>query len=99
MNCMSVSARRRKASRIWKRALLSGGKYGRPLIVRGCEMSKVDAQKVADRVESGKVHINEQTVSDEANSPFGGVKDSGFGSEGGKEGLESYQVVKAIHQA
>ena len=32
-------------------------------------------------------------------SPFGGVKDSGFGSEGGKEGLETYQVVKAIHQA
>jgi len=24
---------------------------------------------------------------------------SGFGSEGGKEGLESYQVVKAVHQA
>ena len=34
-----------------------------------------------------------------ADTPFGGVKDSGFGSEGGKEGLESYQVVKAIHQA
>ena len=34
-----------------------------------------------------------------ADAPFGGVKDSGFGSEGGKEGLESYQVVKAIHQA
>jgi hypothetical protein len=33
-----------------------------------------------------------------ADTPFGGVKDSGFGSEGGKEGLESYQVVKAIHQ-
>jgi succinate-semialdehyde dehydrogenase/glutarate-semialdehyde dehydrogenase len=27
------------------------------------------------------------------------VKDSGFGSEGGKEGLESYQFVKAVHQA
>ena len=34
-----------------------------------------------------------------ADTPFGGMKDSGFGSEGGKEGLESYQVVKAIHQA
>ena len=37
------------------------------------------AMKIADRVESGKVHINEQTVSDEPNSPFGGVKDSGNG--------------------
>ena len=34
-----------------------------------------------------------------ADAPFGGVKDSGFGSEGGKEGLETYPVVKAIHQA
>ncbi|MFL6727961.1 MAG: aldehyde dehydrogenase family protein, partial [Sphingomicrobium sp.] len=34
-----------------------------------------------------------------ADTPFGGVKDSGFGSEGGKEGLESYQIVKAVHQA
>ena len=28
--------------------------------------------KIADRVGSGKVHINEQTVGDEANAPFGG---------------------------
>ena len=31
--------------------------------------------------------------------PFGGVKDSGFGSEGGIEGLDSYLVTKAIHTA
>jgi benzaldehyde dehydrogenase (NAD) len=37
------------------------------------------AMQLADRVESGKVHINEQTVDDEANAPFGGVKDSGNG--------------------
>ncbi|MCF2434648.1 hypothetical protein LV779_07370 [Streptomyces thinghirensis] len=29
--------------------------------------------KLADRIDSGKVHINEQTVSDEPNAPFGGV--------------------------
>ena len=32
-------------------------------------------------------------------APFGGVKESGFGSEGGPEGLDSYMVVKAIHQS
>ena len=32
-------------------------------------------------------------------APFGGVKDSGFGSEGGPEGMDSYMVTKAIHQA
>jgi succinate-semialdehyde dehydrogenase/glutarate-semialdehyde dehydrogenase len=31
-------------------------------------------------------------------SPFGGVKESGFGSEGGPEGLDSYYVTKAVHQ-
>ncbi|VXC29525.1 hypothetical protein NOCARDAX2BIS_50064 [Nocardioides sp. AX2bis] len=39
--------------------------------------------KIADRVHAGKVHINEQTVSDEANAPFGGVGASGTGSRFG----------------
>jgi succinate-semialdehyde dehydrogenase/glutarate-semialdehyde dehydrogenase len=34
-----------------------------------------------------------------ADAPFGGVKDSGFGSEGGNEGLECYLVVKASREA
>ncbi|MEU7381813.1 MULTISPECIES: benzaldehyde dehydrogenase [unclassified Streptomyces] len=41
------------------------------------------AMKLADRIDSGKVHINEQTVSDEPNAPFGGVKASGTGSRFG----------------
>jgi len=56
------------------------------------------ANLIGDLVESGMVGINTFALST-ADAPFGGVKDSGFGSEGGKEGLESYQVVKAIHQA
>lgn len=39
--------------------------------------------KLADRIDSGKVHINEQTVGDEPNAPFGGVKASGTGSRFG----------------
>jgi benzaldehyde dehydrogenase (NAD) len=42
-----------------------------------------EAMKIADRVNSGKIHINEQTVSDEANAPFGGVGASGTGSRVG----------------
>src|SRR5690606_21123344 len=38
------------------------------------------AMLLADMVQSGKVHINEQTVMDEANAPFGGTKSSGNGS-------------------
>jgi succinate-semialdehyde dehydrogenase/glutarate-semialdehyde dehydrogenase len=56
------------------------------------------ANMIGDLVESGMVGINTFNIS-VADAPFGGVKDSGFGSEGGKEGLETYQVVKAIHQA
>src|SRR3954469_21004438 len=37
------------------------------------------AMQIADGLESGKVHINEQTVADEAYAPFGSVKDSGNG--------------------
>ena len=56
------------------------------------------ANLLGDAIESGMVGINSFAIST-ADAPFGGVKDSGFGSEGGKEGLETYQVVKAIHQA
>lgn len=41
------------------------------------------AMTVADRVVSGKVHINDQTVGDESNAPFGGMGASGNGSRFG----------------
>lgn len=41
------------------------------------------AMRLADLVHSGKVHINEQTVADEPNAPFGGVGASGTGSRFG----------------
>jgi succinate-semialdehyde dehydrogenase/glutarate-semialdehyde dehydrogenase len=56
------------------------------------------ANQLGDALESGMVGINTFAVSG-ADSPFGGVKESGFGSEGGPEGLDGYYVTKAIHQA
>ena len=56
------------------------------------------ANLLGDAIEAGMIGINSFGISS-ADAPFGGIKDSGFGSEGGKEGLETYQVVKAIHQA
>jgi succinate-semialdehyde dehydrogenase/glutarate-semialdehyde dehydrogenase len=56
------------------------------------------ANMIGDLVESGMVGINTFAIGG-LDSPFGGVKDSGFGSEGGPEGLDSYLVTKAIHQA
>lgn len=56
------------------------------------------ANLVGDRIEAGMVGINSFAIS-VPDSPFGGIKDSGFGSEGGVEGFDSYMVTKAIHQA
>ena len=56
------------------------------------------ANLVGDAIEAGMVGINSFAIS-VADAPFGGVKESGFGSEGGPEGLDSYMVTKAIHQA
>lgn len=56
------------------------------------------ANLLGDALESGMVGINTFAIS-VPDSPFGGVKDSGFGSEGGAEGMESYLVTKAIHMA
>jgi benzaldehyde dehydrogenase (NAD) len=44
------------------------------------------AMTLADQIESGKIHINEQTVNDEPNAPFGGMKASGTGSRFGGPG-------------
>lgn len=56
------------------------------------------ANMAGDLIESGMVGINTAAIS-MPDMPFGGVKDSGFGSEGGPEGLDGYYVTKAIHQA
>ncbi|WP_396277580.1 NAD-dependent succinate-semialdehyde dehydrogenase [Glutamicibacter creatinolyticus] len=51
------------------------------------------ALNVADRLQTGIVGIN-QGVPSNAAAPFGGVKHSGLGREGGAEGLEEYQSVR-----
>jgi succinate-semialdehyde dehydrogenase/glutarate-semialdehyde dehydrogenase len=49
-------------------------------------------------IESGMVGINHHGLA-LPETPFGGVKDSGYGSEGGAEGLEPYVVTKFVTQA
>jgi succinate-semialdehyde dehydrogenase / glutarate-semialdehyde dehydrogenase len=52
--------------------------------------------RVAERLECGMVGLNTGSVSIEA-APFGGVKQSGFGREGSKYGLDEYVHIKAFH--
>jgi succinate-semialdehyde dehydrogenase/glutarate-semialdehyde dehydrogenase len=57
--------------------------------------SAANADRLADGVEVGNLSIN-HFVASIAETPFGGVKDSGFGREGGIEGLQCYTVVKNV---
>jgi succinate-semialdehyde dehydrogenase / glutarate-semialdehyde dehydrogenase len=52
--------------------------------------------RVAERLECGMVGLNTGSVSIEA-APFGGVKQSGFGREGSKYGMDEYLDIKAFH--
>jgi succinate-semialdehyde dehydrogenase / glutarate-semialdehyde dehydrogenase len=56
------------------------------------------AMLIGDAIESGMVGINVVGMA-APDSPFGGVKESGFGSEDGPEGVAACLVTKAIHQA
>ncbi len=50
---------------------------------------------VTERLESGMVGLNQGMVSN-AGAPFGGVKHSGVGREGGPEGIEEYLEIKYV---
>ncbi|HEX5326552.1 MAG TPA: NAD-dependent succinate-semialdehyde dehydrogenase [Acetobacteraceae bacterium] len=56
------------------------------------------AQAIAAAVEAGMMSINHHGLA-LPEVPFGGVKDSGYGSEGGLEAIESYLVTKFVSQA
>jgi succinate-semialdehyde dehydrogenase/glutarate-semialdehyde dehydrogenase len=61
--------------------------------VRG--LSAGNADRLANDIEVGNLSIN-HFVASVAETPFGGVKDSSYGREGGTEGLQGYTVAKNI---
>lgn len=56
------------------------------------------AHAVSEAIEAGNVILNHWTVS-LPETPFGGVKESGLGTEGGIEGLQAFQNVKFVSEA
>ena len=56
------------------------------------------ANLIGDALQSGMVGVNSINIST-PETPFGGVKESGYGSEGGIEGLQAYLNTKFISQA
>jgi benzaldehyde dehydrogenase (NAD) len=58
-------------------------------VLRGLELAR--------RIPAGIVHINEQTVDDEPNVPFGGLFDSGTGSRfGGSANLDAFTETRWV---
>ena len=57
--------------------------------------SQKTAHRLSHEVEVGMLWINQPALPT-AEMPFGGVKDSGYGSEGGPEAMESYLNTRAI---
>jgi succinate-semialdehyde dehydrogenase/glutarate-semialdehyde dehydrogenase len=56
------------------------------------------AFRVVEKLETGMVGLNQGMVSNAA-APFGGVKSSGFGREGGPEGINEYLEIKYVAMA
>ena len=52
--------------------------------------------EVAKKIKTGMIHINDQSVNDEAHVPFGGEKDSGIGRFNGEWAIEKFTTVKWI---
>jgi succinate-semialdehyde dehydrogenase/glutarate-semialdehyde dehydrogenase len=53
------------------------------------------ALRVCEKLETGMVGLNQGMVSNAA-APFGGIKQSGFGREGGPEGIQEYLEIKYV---
>ena len=75
-------------------ATANDNEYGLSASVFGRDVAR--AIEVARRIESGICHVNGPTVHDEAQMPFGGVKDSGYGRFGGRAGIEAFTELRWI---
>ncbi|MEU6140421.1 benzaldehyde dehydrogenase [Streptomyces sp. NPDC047081] len=74
-------------------ALASAGEYGLSLGIVTRDTAR--GLDLAERIPTGIVHINDQTVNDEAVAPFGGVAASGTGARfGGEANLEAFTDVR-----
>jgi acyl-CoA reductase-like NAD-dependent aldehyde dehydrogenase len=51
---------------------------------------------LAQRIDAGIVHVNDQPVGDEPQMPFGGVKDSGFGRFGGTAVVDEFTELRWV---
>jgi len=75
-------------------AVANDNDYGLAAAVFGRDIAR--ALLVARRIQSGICHVNGPTVHNEAQMPFGGVKDSGYGRFGGQAGVDAFTELRWI---
>ncbi len=75
-------------------SLANNSTYGLSSSVITNDLSR--ALLLSEELESGMVHVNGPTVQDEAHIPFGGVKESGLGREGGHFSIEEMTELKWV---
>ncbi|QLK24806.1 aldehyde dehydrogenase family protein [Natrinema zhouii] len=54
------------------------------------------ARRIADGIDTGMIHINDQPINDEPHVPFGGMKQSGMGRYNGEQILEEVTTTKLV---
>lgn len=75
-------------------ALCNNNKYGLSSALLTNDLQK--AFSMAKRMEAGMVHINDSTVMGARSAPFGGIKNSGYGREGGHFSMEEFSYIKWV---
>jgi len=76
-------------------AVANNSKYGLSAGIITQDFNR--ALDLAMRLETGMVHIGDQTVNDEPQAPFGGVKGSGYGRFGGQAALDEFTELRWIN--
>jgi len=75
-------------------ALANDTEYGLSAAIFTSDLEK--GERLALEIESGMAHVNDQTVNDEPNAPFGGIKGSGVGRFGYPWIVEEFTVPKWV---
>jgi len=75
-------------------AAANNSRYGLSSAIYTNDLNK--ALRYAQAIESGMVHVNGPSVTDEAHVPFGGIGDSGFGREGTEADIDALTELKWV---
>ena len=71
----------------------SGNRYGLAAYVSTRDQSRL--WRLSESLEFGMIGFNEGAISTEV-APFGGIKESGYGREGGHWGLDDYLTIRYV---